>query len=267
MWKNPIRFATFLAPNMLPVYRFISAYTGKKLGLHTELFVGTSFNQFAAGQADVGFICGLPYIQLTGQKPAPISLVAAPVLQGNRYHGLPIYYSDVIVRRDSPFQSFWDLRGCRWSYNDRDSHSGYNLTRYHLVRAGETKGYFGEVFEAGFHQRSIDLVLSGLVDASAIDSQVLGIEMRTQPELASQIRVIESLGPSSIQPVVASNRLPKAIIKELGEVIIDMGSDPSARSFLDYGLIEGFTAVVDGDYDDIRNMLAAAEQAAFLSLK
>ena len=69
MNPQPIRFATFLAPNMLPVYQFIAAYVAEKLGQPTELFVGTSFDQFAAGQADVGFICGLPYILAPQNSP------------------------------------------------------------------------------------------------------------------------------------------------------------------------------------------------------
>jgi len=87
--------------------------------------------------------------------------LAAPVLQGPRYQGRPVYFSDVIVRRDSPLRSFADLRGASWSYNDPDSHSGYNLTRYELARRGEARGYFGTVVSAGWHQESIRWVAEG----------------------------------------------------------------------------------------------------------
>ena len=60
MAGDPLRFVTFLAPNMIRVYRFVADYVGRKLGVRTELTVGSSFGQFAAGEADVGFICGLP---------------------------------------------------------------------------------------------------------------------------------------------------------------------------------------------------------------
>src|SRR5689334_24788976 len=99
---RPIQFATFLAPNMRPVYEFIVRYVGEKLNRPTTLIAGSSFDQFAAGEADAGFICGLPYIQLRDQHEPSIELLAAPVLSGERYGGKPIYFSDVIVRRDSP---------------------------------------------------------------------------------------------------------------------------------------------------------------------
>ena len=118
-----------------------------------DLVVGTSFEQFGNGEVDAGFICGLPYVQLARQTPAPVELLAAPVIRGDRYAGRPIYFSDVIVHRDSPVRTFADLRGRSWAYNDPDSHSGYNLTRHHLLMMGETHGFFGRVVEAGFHQQ------------------------------------------------------------------------------------------------------------------
>jgi phosphonate transport system substrate-binding protein len=262
-----LRFATFLAPNMLPVYEFITAYVGKKLGCNTELIVGSSFDQFQAGRADVGFICGLPYVQLARHSPPPVELVAAPVLQGERYQGRPIYFSDVIVRCDSPFQRFSDLRGRTWSYNDLDSHSGYNVTRYRLVQMGETNGFFGQVIQAGWHQKSIRMVIEGTVDASAIDSQVLAVELRDNPAWALQLRVIDSLGPSSIQPAVAARQLPEHVRADVRSVLLGMGDDANAKTALAYGFVERFASVTDSTYDDIRAMLFAAEAAGFMTLK
>jgi hypothetical protein len=51
---GPLRFASFLAPNMLPVYRFLAARIGERLGCPVELVVGSSFDQFEAGEADLG---------------------------------------------------------------------------------------------------------------------------------------------------------------------------------------------------------------------
>ena len=51
-----LRFATYLAPNMWPVYQSIADSVGLQLGRDTSLVVGTSFEQFAAGDVDFGFI-------------------------------------------------------------------------------------------------------------------------------------------------------------------------------------------------------------------
>jgi phosphonate transport system substrate-binding protein len=67
------------------------------------------------------------------------------------------------------------------------------------------------VVEAGFHQRAIRLVAAAKVDAAAIDSQVLAIERRDHPQLADRLRIIDTFGPSTIQPVVAASRLPERL--------------------------------------------------------
>ena len=196
----------------------------------------------------------------SGPEP-PFELLAAPVLSGARYGGRPVYFSDVIVRADSGISSFSELRGGTWSFNEPHSHSGYSVTRAHLAAIGEARGFFGRVVEAGFHQRSIDLVREGAVDASAIDSQVLEIEMRDRPELREELRVIETLGPSTIQPVVASRRLAASVRRDLRGVLLDLGHTPEDRAALGRGLVAGFETVEDADYDDIRRMVASAESA------
>jgi phosphonate transport system substrate-binding protein len=111
----PLRFATFLAPNMLPVYRFLAARIGDRLGRRVELVAGRSFKQFEHGGADLDVICGLPYVWLAARRPPPVEPLAAPVLAGDRYCGRPVYYSDVIVRQGSPITCLEELRGCSWA--------------------------------------------------------------------------------------------------------------------------------------------------------
>jgi phosphonate transport system substrate-binding protein len=263
---GPLRFATFLAPNMLPVYRFLAARIGDRLGRPVELTVGTSFDQFERGQADLGVICGLPYVWLAARLPAPVEPLAAPVLIGDRYGGRPVYYSDVIVRRESPITCLEELRGCSWAYNEPASHSGLTVTLYSLVRLGAQPGFFGRVVEAGFHQRAIRLVHTGAVDAAAIDSQVLAIELRDHPQLADRLRVIGSFGPSTIQPVVAASRLPGRLKDPVRELLVELGDDPTARPLLAHGFVDRFRLVDDAAYDDIRAMLATVEAAGWTSL-
>ena len=264
--RGPLRFATFLAPNMLPVYRFLAERIAERLGRPVELVVGTSFDQFEQGRADLGVIRGLPYVWLAARRPVPVQPLAAPVLAGGRYGGRPVYYSDVIVRRDSPITCLEELRGRSWAYNDPASHSGHTVTLYSLVRMSARPGFFARVVEAGFHQRAIRLVAAGVVDAAAIDSQVLAVELREHPELADGLRVVGAFGPSTIQPVAAASRLPDRLKDQVRELLVELGDDPTARPALDHGLIERFSPVDDADYDDIRAMLAVIEAARWTSL-
>nr|MCU0482269.1 PhnD/SsuA/transferrin family substrate-binding protein [Anaerolineae bacterium] len=126
------RIATFLAPNVYPAYQAIANQIEVQLGFQTELVVGDTHDQFEAIAPDLAFICGLPYVLMRRQS-ASIEAIAAPVLRGNRYGGKPIYYSDVIVRAESVYTCFSDLRGCSWAYNEQVSQSGYGITRHTLL--------------------------------------------------------------------------------------------------------------------------------------
>ena len=262
-----LRFGTFLAPNIMPVYEAVTEEVGRRLGVETGLFIETDYEACGKDENEVCFVCSLPYVEFERQGISPAVPIAAPVLHGDRYAGKPIYFSDVIVHRDSPFQSFLDLRGHSWAYNEPLSHSGYGITRYHLVELGETNGFFSEVIETGFHESSMRLVACREVDASAIDSQVLAVAMRDDPSLAHSLRIIDALGPSTIQPVAVSKRVPLGQRREIREVLTTMHEDPALRERLALGMVERFVPADASSYTDIRRMLETCETAGFTDIR
>jgi phosphonate transport system substrate-binding protein len=263
--KRRLRFVTYLAPNLLWFYEFVTRYVGRRLGWPTQLTVGDSY-QGLADAADVAFVCGLPYVELVRHLGPVVEPIAAPVLAGERYRGRPIYFSDVIVHHDSPWHCFTDLRGRSWAYNEPHSQSGYGITRDLLVRRGDTAGYFGKVVQAGWHERAVRMVAGGAVDAAAIDSHVLAVLLRDEPDLAGRLRVIDSLGPSTVQPVVAARRLSAGVKRDIAAALTAMADDPSAQPHLARALCQGFVPATDADYADIRAMLTRAEAAGYLTI-
>lgn len=262
-----LRFGTFLAPNMLPVYQAIADAVGDALSMSTELIVETDYENCQNDVNDVCFVCSLPYVTFEREGISPAEPVAAPVLAGERYEGRPIYFSDVIVHKDNPAQSFLDLRGQSWSYNEPLSQSGYGITRYHMVSIGETNGFFSEVIQAGFHEESVRMVADGRVDASAIDSQVLAIEKRDHPEVIDHLKTIDALGPSTIQPVAVSKRFDDDFRQAVRDVLTGFHISEEGRQVLKLGLVERFVPAGASDYDDIRRMLAACEEAGYMEIR
>jgi phosphonate transport system substrate-binding protein len=256
-----IKFATFLSPVLYKTYEYIASYVGKQTGYSTALSDGQSLEDLVTEQrtVDVSFLCGLLYVHMKNWSDCPLELLAAPVLQGSRYRHRPIYYSDVIVRSDSSYASFDDLRGCTWAYNERASHSGYNLVYYSLLECGKSPAYFGETIATGSHLQSLQAVLEGRAHAAALDSHLLDVLLREKPELAAKIRRIAMLGPSTIPPIVVDRRLDANIKRQMQAVLLSMHKDTDAASELRKGRIERFVPVCDEDYDDIRAMLARVQ--------
>jgi phosphonate transport system substrate-binding protein len=260
MKRPALTAVTYLAPIMLPGYRAIIEHISAEIGQPITLREGSA-DYHEAPDADLMFICGLPYIK----RSQVIEAIAAPILIGERYGGKPIYFSDVIVRHDSPYHTFEDLRGKRWAYNEPESQSGYGITRYTLLQRKLTDGFFGEIIEAGFHQKCIRMVILGQADAAAIDSHVLSLEYARHPHLAHQLRVIDSFGPSTIQPVAVNRRLPDGLRQDIQQGFVKLYMIPS--DVLAQGLTSQYVPVGDSDYDDIRAMLDACQEANFLTLK
>jgi phosphonate transport system substrate-binding protein len=258
-----LRFASFLSPSLESFYRATAEYVGRRLGTETELVVGTSLDQITWGEVDVSFVCGYPYVVLAAGERPP-QAIAAPVLTEPRYGGRPVYYSDVIVRRDDPMGRFADLRGCHWCFNEPTSHSGCLTVLHHLVQLGETKSFFGCFEEAGFHLESMRLVADGAYEASAIDSHVLAVARREDPDLVARLKVIDTIGPSSIQPVVVGAHVPDDTREMVRGALAVMHSDQQYAAVLGEALVARYAPVSDAAYDDIRRMLATVQSAGLL---
>ncbi len=261
--NTELRFANFLSPILQGTYEQIAHYVGQRLALPTTLHTGQSLAEFASGQADVGFLCGLLYVRLKQCEDCPVELLAAPVLLPERYANQPVYFSDVIVRRDSPYTSFEHLQGHTWAYNERASHSGCNLVCYSLLERRKPPHYFGQTIKSGSHLASLQMVLDGEADAAAIDSHILDVVLQRNPALTEQLRIVAMLGPSAIPPIVVAKRLSPALKDRLRTVLTSMHRDPMAACSLHKGLIRHLAPVTDEHYNGIRHMLAIVQTATF----
>jgi phosphonate transport system substrate-binding protein len=257
-----LRFTSCQSENSEFIGRELTRYVGERLGLTTQFVDGIPWQVrqqlLDEGVIHSGWICGLPYVLLADRYRPRMELLAAPVMAGVRYAGRPVYFSDVVVRHDSPARSFLDLRGSRWGYNEPRSHSGYEVVRFYLSQLGERTGFFGKAIETGAHQETLRSILEREVDASAIDSTVLETELRHRPSLRMQLRVIGTLGPSPAPPWIVSHRLPRILRLRLRSVMLDMHKDSGGRAILREARMARFARVSDRDYDPIRSMSRTA---------
>ena len=279
---RPLRVAlsaAFVSEHGVAVYQHIVEYLQRKLGQELELVTGLGYETINSmlddGAIDMAFVCGYPYVLLHDRPDPRVALVAAPVMKSARYQGKPVYYSDLIVRADSDITSIHDLRGRTYVYNEETSNSGYNLPRSRLVALGLTDGFFGKVLRSGSHEESIRMVADGRADASFVDSLVLEYDLTYGltygsahgDDAARRVRVIESVGPSGIPPVVMRTAVPAATRQELQRLLVTMHEDAEGRRILDAALVERFVIVDDSHYDDIRDHRRAAEAAGFQTLQ
>ena len=270
---NPstIYFASFLGNNAFEFYRQVVAYLAEVVGIPAELVTHQSSDEqdqrVDTGKIHAVFTCGLPYVRKADQQPSLLRLIAAPVLASERYWNRPVYFSDIIVRADSPYQNFEDLRGAVFAYNETSSFSGYMFPCYHLYRLGERKAFFIETICSGSHAISLDWVENGRVDAAAIDSVVLDMELAQHPNRSQKLRVVESIGPAPMPPVAASTGLAEDLRYRLKDALLDMHATTSGQKVLELGGVQRFVPVMDSDYNSIRQIIRTLQKAGITELR
>lgn len=246
-----------MAPNMDHILASIVHWLSEDGSVEVEFVRGPDWQEqerkFRDGDLDAIWICGLPYVRMADDPDTDVELLAAPVMAGKRYRSKPVYFSDVVVRAEAEYRSFAELRGASWSYNEPGSHSGYNVVRAHLAHLGEDWSYFSEVVHAGSHQRSLAMILAGEIDASAVDTTVIDEEAKRDPGLRANLRVLHTLGPSPIPPIVAGASLSAERRGAIRSLLTELGEHSSKRrsALQSMGLL-GFAPVQDRDYDSIR---------------
>ncbi len=204
--------------------------------LGAELVDGGAFSDLEDGTLDAAFLCGLPYVGLTGVQ----ALVAPAIGDGG-----PVYWSDVVARPGEEATAVEQFAGRRLAVNEPDSHSGFNVVLATLAERGVPVGGFAEIVTTGSHAGSLAAVRDGRADVAAVDSHLhaaLGEDGLT---------VVERLGPSPSQPLAAGPGLAAAERKRITATLTGLAPGQLGIAWVPVG---------DATYDPIRAMRAAAEQ-------
>src|SRR5260370_578799 len=96
--------------------------------------------------------------------------------------------------------------------------------------------------------------------ASTPAGHVLGVERLRNPDLGTEIRVIATLGPSTVPLVAATAVVPEAVQARIATALCELGREPGSRDVLAGGLIRRFTSIDDSAYGDIRQVAAVPAQ-------
>jgi ABC-type phosphate/phosphonate transport system substrate-binding protein len=117
------------------------------------------------------FMCGLPYSLATPQPTLVVAPVPSPVAYGDR----ACYWSDVVVRADSPFQSLEQTFGHRLALTTPESQSGYAALLYTLMPFGSAKPLYRTIIEPRFTPMgALTAVIEKKAEVAPLDSYVTG---------------------------------------------------------------------------------------------
>ncbi len=201
------------------------------------------------------FMCGLPFA-IADPQPVPL---AVPVPAPAHYGGEPVYFSRLVVRRDSRFETVEDTFGGRVAWTVENSYSGYVALFDHLrrFRTPDRPTLFREaVGPLVTPAAAIEAVIEERADLAPVDAFVWDLLALHAPERIAGLRIVDSTVPAPFPPIVASPGIAPETARRLRAAFASMDGEPAMRPVLDGLLLKGFAGVDAAVYDIARRRAA-----------
>ena len=252
----PVGIAGVLSPSRtLEDYRELLTYMGHMLDRQVTMILKPTYaetNDLIEGEYVVlGIICSLAYVQ--GNEVFGMELLVVPQINGET-----VYYSYLIVARDSSAESLKDLKGDSFAFTDPLSNSGYLAPAYQLSLLNEAPfSFFSRYIFTYSHDNSIYSVADKLVDGAAVDSLVYEQLVVKNPEIASKTRVIARWGPYGMPPLVVGPNSDPHLKEQMKDFFLNLHNSAEGKRILANLGIDKFVVIPDDSYDSIREMKRA----------
>ncbi len=233
-------------------YKALLDYIGDSLKMKVNFIEKGSYvetnNLLEEGKIDMAFVCGGPYID--GKAKFGLELLVAPQVDGKT-----VYYSYIIVQKDSNITKFEELRGKTFCFVDPLSNTGKIYPTYLLKKIGETpETFFKEYIYSYAHDTSIRAVAEGIVDAGAVDSLIWNYMEKIGSPFTEHTRIIKISPPYGIPPVVVRPTLKKDLREKLRQILLGMHQNKKGKDILEKMSIDKFVQIGDSNYNSIRGI-------------
>lgn len=241
-------------------YNNLLNYLEQRLGRKVILIQRKTYNEvnqlLKKNEIDLAFICSGAYV--AGIQDSAFRLFLIPERDKN-YH----YHAYLIVREDSPYHDFSDLRGKKFVFSDSLSNTGmyYPVKRLHDLNSN-SKAFFSETYISNAHNNSIELVSRGIADGASVNSLIFDYIKKTDPEKVSNLRIIEESQPFGMPPLVVSNQISPSLSQDLFDILTNMVKSKEGRDILRSLMINRFVEGSDSLYDGIREMCGDCKDLA-----
>jgi phosphonate transport system substrate-binding protein len=233
----------------------IVASLAKALNMPVQPFVAADYpgvvEAMRGGKLDVAFYS--PAALIMAERVAKARVILKSV-----YKGLPVYYSSIIVRRDSPIKTLAQLRRQTFAFVDPASTTGGIYPKLMLIKAGLDPDHdLGRIIYAGGHDAAILAVYNKRVVAAA--TFVNDAEARDNPwthilgKNAGAIRSLAISAPIPNGAVAVSQSLDPALVSRIKRAFLSLGeTETGRREMARMYLIERFVEASPKDYDPVR---------------
>ncbi len=252
---NPVHFGVIPRDNPLiayekyqPLIDHLTELTPYTFELVLKKTYDETISALGNGEIDVAFLGPLTYLH------ARVDYGVIPIVKGVTAKGTAYYTSVVVVREGSPVQNLADLKGKSMAFASLKSTSGNLMPRYLLANEGIHVKDLLRYRQFDFQDSVVKWVLKGEYDAGAVRQSV------AEKYVPFGLKIIGSSHPIPTGPLVAGSKTPASVIKVIRNTLLEINDNEAGRAVLknvDAEMKNGFTAVSDSDYEQIRKLINA----------
>jgi phosphonate transport system substrate-binding protein len=243
----PMKDSETLIEEVGPLAEMLS----QELGIRVRPFTAMNYvgvvEGLGAGQVDFGFIPPFSYVLANSESNAKVVLTAL------RRDGNPYYFSQILVRTDSDIQTVADLKGKIIAFVDPASSSGYIFPGAHLKALGLDIDRDLTTIFAGGHDKALQALLNGHVDAAAV---FVDVRTRFAADFPTAMRDTRQLTVTQPIPNISvtvrgdmDTELSARIVQALLRIAQDEEGAAMLKKLFD---MYGFVPAQDEDYDVVR---------------
>ncbi|MDX9843484.1 MAG: phosphate/phosphite/phosphonate ABC transporter substrate-binding protein [Aquabacterium sp.] len=260
----PLKDPNTQARQYRPLIKGLEQATGRRVQAVPATSYGAVIEGLLAGDIDLAEMGPASYA-IAMSRGAKIKPVASFRLQqGPATPDSRAYHSVLITRHAHPAKDLGQLRGSTLSLTDPASTSGAILPRKAMqgLTGVTLESYFSRITFAGSHDRSLEAVRSGRVDAAFVSSTSIDDAVRRGALRIEEIRILWRSKPIPYDPFVVRQALCPALQDQIRQVFLG-NAEPLRRMLHEMGMT-GFVPVTDEDYREIRMLYP--DQSAHLAM-
>lgn len=234
---------------------------GKAAGVPVELVVSASYESvvdaIVSGGADIARLGPASYI-LAHQRDRRIEPFATFTLNAGTYTPAGNHYQALLLTRANGPASLNALRGTRVALSDPASTSGSLVPSVEFAGkvGAPLAGYFGSLVYAGNHDKALEALLEGRVDAAFVASERADAYLASHAVDPARLQVLWRSAPIYYDPYVFSASLCPALKNKLRKAMLE---DPAAlEAFVASQDATGLVPVGHKEYAGLEKIMEAS---------
>ena len=256
---KPLRLAVIPKKSQETVareYRPLLLALEKSLGRRVELVHSNSYTTSIEGlverSIDIAELGPAAYAIAKKRDPGVTPFATLSQAPGHFSDAPNSYRALLITRAGQGLDKLENLRGKTLNLIDPASTSGALIPRQAIatLTGSSLEGYFQRISYAGSHDRAIQSVQRGIVDAAFVSSRRVDEAIRTGTLNPDELKIVWRSEPIAYDPFVYRSNLCSPLVERIRRTFFS--ETPALQAMFKDLKAHGFTAVTDDNYRDVR---------------